>query len=222
MTKNVKRFFSLAAICLVLFCCLAVMLKTLDVQAIGPEGSKIGLATLNAAYRDAVGTSDTLYKISELLGLLSLAAVAFLGALAGLQLICRKSFKKVDGDLYVLGLLYVLTLVAYVLFEICIINYRPVLVDGVLEAAFPSSHTVLALTVSLSAAEQAWRRIRQKQLRVALPLALLVIGAATAVGRALSGVHWLTDILGGLLLALSLLLFYLGGIAWLAAKKAEV
>lgn len=222
MTKKTKCFLSLAAVCLVLFCCLTVTLKTLDVQAIGPEGSKIGLATLNGAYRDAVGVNDTLYQISELLGLLALAAVAFFGALAGFQLICRKSLKKVDGDLYVLGLLYILTLSAYIFFEVCIINYRPVLVEGVLEAAFPSSHTVLALTVTLSAAEQALRRIRQKQLRVALSLALLLIGAVTVVGRALSGVHWLTDIVGGLLLAGALLLFYLGGIAWLAAKKTQV
>ncbi len=222
MTKKAKCFFSLAAICLVLFCCLILVLKVADVQAIGPEDSKIGLATLNGAYRDAVGVNDTLYQISELLGLLALAAVAFFGALAGFQLICRRSFKKVDGDLYVLGLLYILTLGAYIFFEICIINYRPVLVEGVLEAAFPSSHTVLALTVTLSAAEQALRRIRQKQLRVALPLALLLIGSATVVCRALSGVHWLTDILGGLLLAGTLLLFYLGGIAWLASKQKEV
>ena len=222
MTKKTKCFFSLAAICLVLFCCLIVVLKTLDVQAIGPKGSEIGLATINGAYRDAVGVNDTLYQISELLGLLALAAVAFFGALAGFQLICRKSLKKVDGDLYVLGLLYLLTLGAYIFFEICIVNYRPVPVDGVLEAAFPSSHTVLALTVTLSAAEQALRRIHQKQLRVALPLALLLIGAVTVVGRALSGVHWLTDIVGGLLLAGALLLFYLGGITWLAAKKAQV
>ncbi len=189
---------------------LIAAVKLVDVRAIGPQNSAIGLAGLNGWFRDVLGQQNIWYDISEVLGLLAIGLAGCLGLLGLRQWIRQKSLRKVDGDILLLGGFYVLVLACYVLFEICIVNYRPVLVEGVLEASFPSSHTVLSVCVLGSAIWQAHRRISHplpRRLAVAVCSALM---AVIVVGRLLSGVHWFTDILGGLLLSGSLIAGYIG------------
>ena len=115
-----------------------------------------------------------------------------------------------DKDILLLGGLYAALAVCYLFFEKCIINYRPVILDEGLEASFPSSHTMLAMCLMLAAMEQLRRRLKDQPLGRILSMVCAVLLVVTVIGRLLSGVHWLTDILGGLLLGGALYLFYAG------------
>ena len=120
-----------------------LLVKNIDVRSIGPKNSEVGFASLNDGFRNFIGHNMTIYKISEIAGYLLLLLVVMYGILGLRQLIKRKNIKKVDKEILILGGLYVAMLIVYVFFEKCIINYRPVLIDKVLEASYPSSHTIL-------------------------------------------------------------------------------
>lgn len=208
--KQSKKYFVLSAAFLLFFVLLLIMLMTVDVAAVGPMQSEIGLSHINIGFKELVGTNQTFYDMTEYLGIISILAAAFFAFFGVCLLIKRKKLKMVDKDLYLLALVYVIVAIVYVLFEKCIVNYRPVLIGGVLEASFPSSHTMLAVTVMLTTAEQAFRRIKNRRLAVTASIACCVIAAVTTVFRALSGVHWLTDIIGGVLISLAIFFAYLG------------
>ena len=125
------------------------------------------------------------------------------------QLISRKSLKKVDADLYLLGALYAVIMGVYVFFEICIINYRPIILYVDLEASFPSSHTMIVLCIMSTAIFQFNRRIHNNIVKKAVNGASILLIAITIIVRLISGVHWFTDIIGGLLIGTSLILFYI-------------
>ena len=209
LKKNSALLIALSALSLLLFGALILLLICVDVRAIGPLDSSVGLASLNGAVRDLVGESPFWYNLSEVSGLLSLAVAAGFALIGLFRLFRTRSLKKVGIDVYLLGALYVVVMAAYLLFEVWVINSRPVLQDGVLEASFPSSHTVLALTILLSAADWCFRTLKQRYLRTASAAACIGLALLTVVGRFLSGVHWFTDILGGVLLSASLLCLYL-------------
>lgn len=194
----------------VAFCILVVLLLTCNVAPVGPAGTKIGLSGLNVAVHQALGTNELFYELTELFGLAALAVCGAFAVVGLVQLIRRKSLKQVDRRIYALAGLYVLTVLLYVLFEKVVINYRPVLMPGELapEAAFPSSHTMLILVVFGSAVEAMGAYIKRKGLRLALQLVGVLGMVVTVVGRLLSGVHWLTDIMGSVLLSLALLNLY--------------
>lgn len=189
-----------------------------DVQKIGPMDSEVGMAGLNLWGVKTVGGFQPLwYAVTEGLGALALAVVGGFALLGLVQLIKGKSFAKVDGDIYVLGGFYLLVGAAYVFFEKVIINYRPVMLETELEASYPSSHTVLSLCVFITAAMQLHDRLKAGLLRDLVCGALAVLSVVTVVGRWLSGVHWTSDILGGVLLSAALVMLYRASV--LAVKK---
>lgn len=134
-----------------------------DVQAIGPEGSSVGFATVNGAFHALTRLHMTLYVITDWLGLVPVFTALGFAVLGVVQLIKRKSLLKVDRDILVLGGFYLLVMAAYLLFEEVIINYRPVLIDGVLEAAYPSSTTILVLCVMPTAMMQFHKRVKNRK-----------------------------------------------------------
>ena len=214
MKKIFKLEFVVSAVCFLLFLLLIWLLKVVDVKAIGPQNSYIGLATLNKLFADEIGVSKFWYNLTEVLGYIAILT-AFCFAILGLyQLIKRKSFKKVDKNLYVLLGLYLLIVITYVLFEKVIINYRPVL-NAELEASFPSTHTMLVLCISGSAIIEIDRYIKDKKVGLTIKIILFLIILLTVVGRLLSGVHWFTDILGGLLISTCFVSLYAGFIRFL-------
>ena len=180
----------------------------LDVQPIGPGGSAVGLAALNGTVHRLIGVNLRLYTLTDWLGLVPiLFALGF--ALLGLtQWIRRRDLRKVDRDLLLLGGFYIVTMGAYLFFEICVINFRPVLIDGILEASYPSSTTLLTLCVMPTAMEQLRRRIRHPGIRNGVLLTLALFTGFMVVGRLLSGVHWVSDIIGGTLLSAGLVTLY--------------
>ncbi len=179
-----------------------------DVSDIGPLGSSVGLARVNSLFRDLFGVNFTLYIITDYLGIIPIVIAAFFGFLGLGEWIKRKNIKKVDRDILILGGLYFATAAAFLIFECLEINYRPVLIDGHLEASYPSSTTLLALCVMPSAAMQVRVRIKNSFTKRFLCVLITVFTAFTVVFRILSGVHWFSDIVGGMFLSAGLVLAY--------------
>ena len=210
MKDSSKIKFICSGILFVLFCALIFAVKFVDVRAIGPESSSIGLAAINEAVHDFFGVNLVLYKITNILGYAAIAVAGCFALFGIYQLVTRRSFKKVDPDIYVLVGCYAAAVLIYIFFEYIIINYRPVDMGSGLEASFPSSHTVLSLCIMSTAIDQFFHRIKSRPLSLALCCSCGVRGAVTVVGRLVSGVHWVTDILGGVLISGAVLLLYLG------------
>lgn len=197
-----------AAVCFGLFLLLILLVKTVDVAVVGPEGAKIGLSKLNVAIHDLFGVHMAWYKVTNVLGYLAILIGLCFAAIGGLQLIYRRSILKVDKEILLLGGLYVVTVLFYILFEKVVVNYRPILMpDGEgLEASFPSSHTMLSCVILGSGLELLKKYARKdKTIQTALTAVFAVMLALIVAGRLLSGVHWFTDILGGILLSVALL-----------------
>lgn len=208
---------------LVLFVCfllLIVALKSLDVQTIGPESTKIGLATLNGKLRDFFGVHLFWRDLTDRLGIVAIFTALGFAVFAICEIIKRKSFKKVDSDIYILFAFYVAVVASYVFFKIFKINYRPILLGKKPEASFPSFHTMIVLCIMGTAISQFNKRIKNKILKITAITISVVIIAVTVAGRMVSGVHWFTDILGGLLLGCSLIAFYETAITVLCEKQA--
>ena len=212
-----------AVICAALFAVLIVLVKTVDVQQIGPEGSSIGFAGINKAMNDATGLNMTLYKITEVLGLLALAVAGCFALLGLVQLIKRKSFAKVDPEIYALAGLYVVVLALYVIFEKVIINYRPVIMpdEEHVEASFPSSHTMLGIVIMGSTFIIIDKYIKNESICKSVRIVSILILIAIVFGRLFSGVHWLTDILGGVLISSALLFIFSAVIGALNKDKGS-
>lgn len=203
-----KKHLYLSLSMLVLFVIWTVMLCFVDRGAIGPQESVVGFATLNGFVHELTGTNMWLYNATDWLGLVPFG-VCFAFAIFGVvQLIMRRSLFKVDYSIKALGIFYVAVAIAYVLFEFVVINYRPVLIDGKLEASYPSSTTLLILCVIPTAIMQLNSRIRGKKLRLCTNIVLASFTAFMVIGRLVSGVHWVTDIIGGALLSAGLALMY--------------
>ena len=192
-----------------LFLLLIVLLKTVDVEIDGATGKEIGLSGLNFAARDAIGEHYALYDLTEYLGYFAILIAAGFAIWACVRFFfARFDLRKMGFDFLVLAALYVAVLLFYVFFELVVINYRPVLLDGKAEASFPSSHTMLSITVFVSAATVLYRRFTPRVSPIVFSLPFWVVAAFVAVARLFSGVHWLTDILGGVLLSLALVFFF--------------
>lgn len=185
-----------------------VLVSFVDVRAIGPNGSSVGFAALNGYVHERIGVNIPLYTITDWLGFVPIG-VAFGFAILGLvQWIKRRSLLKVDRSLLVLGGFYVVVLAAYLFFEIVVINYRPVLLGGYLEASYPSSTTMLVMCVMPAAMMQLHERIKNHVFRRCVMILIAAFIAFMVVGRLMSGVHWLSDIIGGALISAGLVMLY--------------
>lgn len=198
-----------AALMLV-FILFTVLVKTIDLSYVPPKGTPIGFSSLNCAVFEALGTNDVAYYISEALGLFVLVIPFVFAVSALVQWIKRKSLFRIDRDLWVLFAAYALTLAFYCFFEIVVINYRPIRIDGVTEASYPSSHTLLAIVIAGISFLQIRQRIKKAQIRIPLLCAVTLLMIAIPVLRLLSGVHWVTDIVAAILLGSSIIFLYHG------------
>lgn len=205
--KNRKNLY-VAMGMLAAFLLWTVALLWVDVQKIGPRESVVGFATLNGFVRDQIGVNMTLYTITDWLGLVSFGFVLVFGVLGLVQWIKRKHFLQVDQSLLILGGFYLVVMGAYLLFEIFPVNYRPVLINGALEASYPSSTTMLVMCVIPTGVMQLRNRIAGNLLRKLISALLYGFLIFMVLGRILAGVHWITDIIGGALLSTSLVQFY--------------
>ena len=199
--KRNRKMLCVSLCLLVAFVMWTLLVRFVDVRGIGPRGSSVGLATLNQFVHNATGTNMTLYVITDWLGLAPIATVLGFATLGLCQLVGRRSILKVDRSIIALGVFYIAVLSAYAFFEYAVINYRPVLIEGILEASYPSSTTLLTLCVMPTAAMQLRARIKNGILRSTSVSVILIFTAFMIVARIFSGVHWITDIIGGILLS---------------------
>ena len=203
MKKN-KNSFIFSGFLFLLFIAFTVAVKVVDVHNIGPEGSVVGLATINNSFRNILDYNATFYKISEILGYISLLIVVMYGVIGIRQLIEKKSLYKVDRSLLLLGMFYVLVAIVYVIFEFVVINYRPVILEEGLEASYPSSHTILSICVCISSFMVSKKVFKNEKLANVFNVFTIVLMVLIVLTRLISGVHWLTDIIGGILLSIAL------------------
>ena len=208
MKKKNKRLFWIGAGLLAGFVLWTVLICFVDVQAIGPEGSSVGFSTMNGFIHELTGVNWFLYTVTDWLGLVPIG-VAFGFAVLGLvQWIKRKSLLKVDRSILTLGGFYIVVMAVYILFEIVVINYRPTLINGYLEASYPSSTTMLVMCVMPTAMMQFSTRIKNNLCRRCVMLVIAVFIAFMVIGRLVSGVHWISDIIGGALFSAGLVMMY--------------
>jgi len=208
MKQKAKIRFFTTAVFLAAFTVWTLLVRSVDVQPIGPQGSAVGFASLNRLVHTLTGVHMTLYAITDWLGLVPLGFAMGFALLGLLQWFRRKSLRQVDFSILVLGGFYLAVMAAWLLFERVVINCRPVLIGGVLEASYPSSTTMLVLCVMPTAAMQLKNRITNPLLKGCTTLLFACFTAFMVMGRLLSGVHWLTDIIGGALLSAGLVTLY--------------
>ena len=193
---------------LILFAVWTVLVQNVDVQNAGQTGTEVGLATLNIWFHDLTGVHMMLYTITDWLGLVPVIICLAFGVMGFVQMIQRKSLLKVDADLILLGVYYIVVIAGYLIFEELPVNYRPVWIEGRLEASYPSSTTLLVLSVMPALTFQARRRLKNVRLNRAIRIGSAGFSLFMVVGRVLSGVHWITDIIGAILLSSGLFCIY--------------
>lgn len=155
----------------------------------------------------------TLYTVTDWLGLVPIAVCLCFGCLGLCQFIKRRSLFKVDRDILLLGGYYILVIFGYLFFEMVPINYRPILIDGCLEASYPSSTTLLVLSVMPTLTLQIKRRSHHKTIQNGIIGFAVIFSMLMVIGRLVSGVHWATDIIGAVLLSFGLFKLYQSAVA---------
>lgn len=208
MKKKNQKSLCAAVCCLAAFVLWTLLVQTVDVQSIGPTGSAVGFATLNGYVRDVIGVHMPLYVLTDWLGLVPIVTAMGFAVFGLAQWIRRKSLWRVDRSILALGVFYIAVAAAYCFFEVAVVNYRPVLIEGILEASYPSSTTLLVMCVMPTAAMQLSARIKNQVLRRCAVGAIVAFTVLMVIGRLFSGVHWITDIVGGLLLSAGLVSAY--------------
>lgn len=203
-----KKLLYTGLIFLALFAVWTVLVQTVDVRPAVQTGKTVGFGAINLQFHQLTGVHMWIYTVTDWLGLVPVVVCLLFGLLGLKQLLQRKSLLQVDPDLILLGIYYMLVIVGYLAFEIHPINYRPILIDGRVEASYPSSTTLLVLSVMPTLAFQANRRIRHTGIKKAVHIFTVLFSLAMVVGRLICGVHWLTDIIGSVLLSRGLFLIY--------------
>ena len=198
-----------------------LLIQRVDVQPVGQNGTNVGFATLNVWFHGVTGVHMAIYTVTDWLGLVPIAVCLCFGALGAVQLVTRRSLLRVDADLLLLGAYYIVVILCYLLFEMVPINYRPIPIDGIMEASYPSSTTLLVLSVMPTLKFQVDRRAKSPASRAAATAFVVVFSAFMGFGRLVAGVHWATDIVGAVLLAAGLFAVYTSAVALMDQKQAD-
>lgn len=208
MKKNGKRLLFLGSIFIGAFIIWTLLIQKVDVQPLGVNGTNIGFSKINCWFHQLTGVHMEIYNITDWLGLVPIFICISFGGIGFVQLIKRRSLFKVDCDIIFLGIYYVIVIFSYLIFEMMPINYRPILIEGFLEASYPSSTTLLVLCVMPTLIEQMNRRSKNVIVRRIVQVLVICFSVFMVFGRLISGVHWLTDIVGSVMLSVGLFCIY--------------
>ena len=196
-----------------------VLIQCVDVQVVGQNGTKIGFAAFNVWFHQLTGVHMTIYTVTDWLGLVPIFVCLCFGMLGMVQLIKRRSLLRVDSDILLLGAYYVIVIACYLIFEMIPVNYRPVLIEGRLEASYPSSTTLLVLSVMPTLIFQVCRRAKNPLIKKVTAVFAISFSAFMVIGRLISGVHWATDIVASVLLSAGLFMLYQSAVMYVARIK---
>ncbi len=221
MENNRKRNCIIGIILLAAFVLWTFLIMHVDVQSVGQNGTDIGFAAFNTWFHQATGVHMVIYTITDWLGLVPVIICVCFAILGVVQLIKRKSLFKVDADIILLGIYYFLVFFGYLFFEMVPINYRPIPIEGVMEASYPSSTTLLVLSVMPTLKLQIDRRTENKTIRIITTVFVVLFSAFMVIGRLVAGVHWATDIIGSILLSMGLFMVYVGSVGYADHRKSK-
>ncbi len=209
--KKFDRNYLIGAGFFVAFVLFTILVKFVDVKAIGPLGSEVGFAGFNELFLKT-NSNSCWDAVSDVFMILALASALCFAVVGVVQLIKRKSLKKVDKNLYVLLGLYVVTMLIYVLFELVVVNYRPVLEEAKLVASYPSTHILISVVFMFAALMGLNKYLKNKKNVFIINILTSVFVVLLVCARIMSGVHWITDIIAALLMAGALLFVYKGAL----------
>ena len=219
MKKNGKKQLITGVSFMLVFVIWTWLIQKVDVQPVGQKGTDVGFAAFNCWFHKLTGVHMGLYTITDWLGLVPVFVCIVFGGIGLWQSIKRKNLFKVDTDLIYLGIYYVIVIFGYLFFEMCPINYRPILIEGILEASYPSSTTLLVLSVMPTLVLQANRKIENRYLKRIIYAFTIVFSVFMVIGRLVSGVHWFTDIMGAVFLSTGLFYLYKAVVLILSGDK---
>jgi len=208
MKKNGKSVLFLGIMLIVAFAVWTALIQIVDVQPIGQNGTDIGFASFNRWFHKLTGVHMAIYIITDWLGLIPLFVCMIFGGIGFVQLVKRRCLFKVDYDIIFLGIYYVIVIFGYLIFEMIPINYRPILIEGFLEASYPSSTTLLVLSVMPTLVFQVNRRLKNTVVKKTISILTIIFSAFMVIGRLVSGVHWFTDIVGSFMISAGLFCIY--------------
>lgn len=208
MKKNGKQVLFLGGIFIIAFAIWTALIQMVDVQPLGQNATNIGFATFNCWFHHFTGVNMAIYTITNWMGLVPVVICLIFAGIGLVQLIKRRSLFRVDADIMILGVYFVIVFLAYAIFEMIPINYRPILIEGIMEASYPSSTTLLVLSVMPVLIEQIQRRLSGIGVKRIITIAAIAFSVFMVTGRLISGVHWFTDIVGGVLLSAGLFKLY--------------
>lgn len=218
MQKRTGNFI-ITGIWVILFILFTVLIQTVDVHTIGPKNSSVGFAAVNGAVHEFLGVHRTWYSITYWLGFVPLSTAAIFAVVGMVQLVQRRSLFKVDKSIIALGVFYIVTIMVYVFFEFYVVNYRPILINGYLEASYPSSHTMMACCFMAAAMLECGMLVKDRMVNVIVRVVSVIIMAVMVIGRLVSGAHWFTDIIGGLLVSGALIMGFYSVLSILPRKR---
>lgn len=222
MENKSKKYFIITGALFLLFAVFTIVVTKVDVRPIGPEQSPVGLSSLNQFIFELLGVNLLWYDITGWLGVIAILFAFGFAAIGLFQLIKRKSLWKVDYQILLLGVFYIIVIAVHVFFEKVIINYRPIILITSLEASYPSSHTMIVICIMVTAMFQFHRlRGNQKNWIVILDSISILLISATVIGRLISGVHWFTDIMAGGILSVALVMLYNSAVTFIKEKRKK-
>lgn len=208
MKTNGKRVLFAGCMLVVAFAVWTALIQIVDVQAIGQKGTDVGFASFNSWFHKLTGVHMTIYTITDWLGLVPIFICMIFGGMGFAQLVKRRSLLKVDCDIIILGVYYVIVIFGYFIFEMIPINYRPILIEGFMEASYPSSTTLLVLSVMPTLVFQVNLRFENVAVKKTICILTGIFSTFMVIGRLVSGVHWFTDIIGSIILSAGLFCIY--------------
>lgn len=219
MKERSKKLLFTGILLIVVFAIWTLLIQVVDVQPIGQNGTNIGFATFNIWFHELTGVHMTIYTITDWIGLIPIFVCMIFGGIGLGQWIKRRSLLKVDRDILFLGIYYVIVILGYLIFEMIPINYRPILIEGVMEASYPSSTTLLVLSVMPTLTFQMNRRMKNMAVCKILSVLTILFSSFMVAGRWICGVHWFTDIIGSIILSTGLFCVYKGVVLSDRSKK---
>ena len=205
--KNKRRNILISIILILIAILFTILVKVIDVKQVGINQTAIGFATINQLIFNYLVVNMIWYYITDYLGLIPILITIIYFIIGIIQLIKRKSIFKVDKEIIILGIFYIVVILIYILFEKVIINYRPILINNSPEASYPSSHTLMTICICGSSIIINKILFNNKITKYINLLSMIII-LITVIGRLISGVHWFTDIIGGILISISLLITF--------------